>query len=135
MKQTLNRKHIILAGIALLVTMVVMAVIYFSFTKHGDSYSKSITVEITYPDLNSEELVLRTDAEYLRGALEEANLIEGEESEYGLYVTKVGGVLADYETNGAYWGFSKDGEYLMTGIDTTVIEDGDHYEIAYIMNK
>jgi len=135
MKQTLNRKHLILAGIALLVTMVVMAVIYFSFTKHGDTYSKSITVEVTYPDLTSETMVIKTNAEYLRGALEEAKLIEGEESEYGLYVTKVNGVLADYETNGAYWGFSKDGEYLMTGIDTTVIADGEHYEIAYTMDK
>ena len=38
---------------------------------------------------------------------------------------------ADYDKDGAYWAFSKDGVDLMTGVDDTIIADGDKYEITY----
>ena len=74
---------------------------------------------------------IETKAYYLRGALEQENLVQGDESEFGLYVKIVNGVEADYDKNGAYWGFYKGGEYLPSGIDTTPIEDGDAFEIVY----
>ena len=88
----------------------------------------SITVEVTFPDGTVKNYEINTDAEYLRGALEEAKLVEGEESQYGLYVRKVDGVS---DADGYYWAFYKDGEYLMTGVDTTPIADGDKFEIKY----
>ena len=48
---------------------------------------------------------------------------------YGLYVTKVDGEEAD-ESQQQWWCFSKDGEDLMTGVDDTMIADGDHYDIT-----
>ena len=58
-------------------------------------------------------------------------LIDGDESEYGLYVKKVNGITADYEKDKSYWAFYKDGEYMQTGVDSTEIADGEHYELVY----
>ena len=58
-------------------------------------------------------------------------LVEGETGDYGLYIKVVDGLRADYDLDGAYWAISKDGEYLMTGADSTPIADGEHYELTY----
>ena len=42
----------------------------------------------------------------------------------------VNGILADYDVDGTYWGLTKDGEYVMSGADTTYIADGEHYELT-----
>ena len=87
-----------------------------------------LTVQVKFADGTTKDFPIDTDAEFLRGALESIDLVEGDESEYGLYVKKVDGVEA---AEGAYWAFYKDGEYLMTGVDTTPIADGDHFEIVH----
>lgn len=75
------------------------------------------------------EFSFSTDAEFLRQALEEQKLVEGEESQYGLYVKTVNGVTAD-EAKEEWWCFTKDGEDVMTGVDSTPVADGDHFEIT-----
>ncbi|MBO4413827.1 MAG: DUF4430 domain-containing protein [Clostridia bacterium] len=97
----------------------------------GTQTQKTITVKVTDNEGKETSFTIKTDAEFLRGALEQEKLIEGEESQYGLYVKVVNGVTADYNTDGAYWGFYKGGEYLMTGVDETPIKDGDTFEIVY----
>ena len=72
----------------------------------------------------------RTDLA-LGDALLEYALIDGDESEYGLYVKKVNGITAEYEKDKSYWAFYKDGEYMQTGVDSTEIADGEHYELVY----
>ena len=71
-----------------------------------------------------------TEDTELRQALEENSLIAGDESDYGLYVKTVDGMTADYDADGLYWAFYKSGEYLMTGVDTTEIADGEQYELV-----
>ena len=78
---------------------------------------------------DSDEFHISTDAEFLRGALEEQKLIQGEESQYGLFVTTVNGVTAD-ESQQQWWCFTKGGEALMTGVDSTPIANGDAFEIT-----
>ena len=70
---------------------------------------------------------IHTDKETVGEALVELGVIVGEESTYGLYVKKVNGILADYETDGTYWAFYINGEYAMSGVDTTAITEGDSY--------
>ena len=36
-----------------------------------------------------------------------------------------------YDINQRYWSLTKNGEYMMTGMDMTPIADGEHYEITY----
>ena len=92
----------------------------------------SITLEVVYPDGSSKEFPISTDpSNNLRQALEAEGLIAGEEAQYGLYVKVVDGVTADYDVDQSWWGLYKDGEMLMTGVDTTPIADGDHFEFVY----
>ena len=60
-------------------------------------------------------------------ALLELGLIEGEEGAYGLYVKKVNGITADYDTDQTYWAFYINGEMAMTGVDATDVEAGATY--------
>lgn len=70
---------------------------------------------------------IRTDKKTVGEALIDLGLIEGEDGDYGLYVKKVNGILADYEKNKTYWAFYIGDEYAMTGVDKTDIEDGAEY--------
>lgn len=74
---------------------------------------------------------IKTDAEFLGEALQEHKLVSGEEGSYGLYIKYVNGILADYDKNGAYWGFYQDGEYMNVGADETVIQSGAEYKVVY----
>lgn len=94
-----------------------------------DPSQKTITVEIVFAEDNKKTVEIQTKAEFLRGALDEKGLIEGTESAYGFYVTKVDGVEADAAQN-QWWCFSKSGEMLLTGVDDTPIQNGDHFEIT-----
>ena len=70
---------------------------------------------------------ISTDKATVGEALLEENLIEGEDSTYGLYVKKVNGILADYNVDGTYWAFYINGEYAMSGVDATNVEEGATY--------
>ena len=91
--------------------------------------SKTVQVEVK-ADGKSVTFTLHTDKETLGDALIEHNLIAGEESQYGLYIKFVNGIEADYDKDKTYWAFYKDGEYMMSGVDTTTIADGEHYELS-----
>ena len=71
---------------------------------------------------------IHTDETILGDALLAHELVEGEEGDYGLYIKKVNGILADYDVDQTYWGFYQNGEYMMTGVDMTVFAVGDPYE-------
>ena len=90
----------------------------------GDISFKFIVVDA---DGKETEFTVKTDADTVGKALLNANLIAGEDGEYGLYVKTVNGITADYDTDGSYWAFYINGEYAMTGVDSTEIEDGATY--------
>lgn len=130
----MNAKRSLSLLLALLLTLSAVCVASMSSCGKKDTGTqtqKTITVKVTDNEGKETSFTIKTDAEFLRGALEQEKLIEGEESQYGLYVKVVNGVTADYNTDGAYWGFYKGGEYLMTGVDETPIKDGDTFEIVY----
>ena len=91
--------------------------------------SKTFTLTVKAGD-KSVVFTINTDETVLGEALQKLSLIEGEEGPYGLYVKKVNGILADYDTDGTYWALYKDGKYSMTGIDVTEIEAGASYELV-----
>lgn len=91
---------------------------------------KTVQVEVKVED-QSVTFTLKTDNDILGDALIEHDLIEGEDGAYGLYVKKVNGITADYDVDQSYWALYKDGEYCMSGVDTTKISDGEHYELVY----
>ena len=99
--------------------------LYAEDTELGEG-AKTITFECTAAG-RTVAFTIHTDAEYLRGALEEHGLIAGDESEFGLYVKSVNGMAADYEADGLYWSLYVDGEYATSGVDTTPVTDGGSY--------
>jgi hypothetical protein len=102
---------------------------YTADTQLGEG-AKTVQVEVKVVD-KSITFTIKTDAETLGDAMLAHDLIGGEEGQYGLYLKVVNGITADYDIDQSYWGFYKNGEYMMTGVDGTVIADGEHYELVY----
>jgi len=119
---------VVIGVIVVAVLAVGLWLVYDNFREKPVEGSKTITVEIINGD-SDKTITIKTDAEYLRAALEEEDLIAGDESDYGLYVKTVDGYTVD-EANQEWWCFTKDGETLYTGVDDTPIADGDKYEIT-----
>ena len=88
---------------------------------------KSFTLEVTGEDANVISCVVYTNASTVGEALSDLNLIDGDDSEYGLYVKSVNNMTYSYETDGKYWAFYVDGEYAVTGVDDTEVTDGSTY--------
>ncbi len=132
-----RRKKILPAALALAALMLVFGVIYVRFAPRMMAGSKEISIEVVDDRAASRTYRTRTDAGYLRQALEETKglTIQGTEGAYGLMVDTVNGLTADYSANGAYWAFYLDGEYCQYGIDTQPIEDGQAYRIVYTLSK
>ena len=103
--------------------------IYKEDTEFG-SGSKTVTVEVSVPD-HTVTFTVKTDKETVGDALLEHGLIDGEEGQYGLYIKKVNGMTADFDTDGSYWAFYIDGEYALNGVDGTPIEEGKVYRLEY----
>ncbi len=91
--------------------------------------TKTVEVEVKAED-ESVTFTIHTDKETLGEALLEHELIAGEESQFGLYVKFVNGIEADYDKEGTYWAFYKNGEMMMVGVDGVSISDGEHYELV-----
>jgi hypothetical protein len=85
------------------------------------------TFEIVFADETEKYYSVHTDETTVGAALLGVGLIEGEDSEYGLYVKTVDGVTADYDVDQTYWAFYIDGEYASTGVDSTDITAGSTY--------
>lgn len=102
---------------------------YTADTQLGEG-AKTVQVEVKAGD-KSITFTIKTNAETLGEAMFAHDLIGGEEGQYGLYLKVVNGITADYDIDQSYWGFYKNGEYMMTGVDGTVIADGEHYELIY----
>ena len=88
---------------------------------------KSFTFEVVDKDGNTETFAITTDKATVGEALLEEGLIAGEEGQYGLYVTEVNGIVADYDVDQTYWAFYVDGAYASSGVDTTDVVDGATY--------
>lgn len=102
----------------------------YNSDKELGSGEKTVEVELRVED-KSITFTIHTDADTLGAALLEHSLIEGEQGAYGIYVKRVNGILADFDIDQSYWGFYQNGEYLMSGVDTTEISGGEHFEIVY----
>lgn len=100
--------------------------------KDGDTLGEGATafaLEITGKDGKTVAVTVNTDATTVGEALSQVGLLEGEESEYGLYVTTVNGETLSWEEDALYWAFYIDGEYAVTGVDMTDVTAGASYAL------
>ncbi len=129
MTMSKKTRNIIIAVAVLLVLVAGALAVWAQNKPVPQAGGKALVVEVVHGDGSHKDFNIRTDAENLRGALEQENLIAGSESEYGLFVETVDGETANADAQ-EWWCFTKDGEMLMTGVDDTMIADGEHYEAS-----
>lgn len=125
-----NKKILIIAAVVLLLIAGALLLIEGSKKPVPIEGSKTITVTVIQEGVEDKVFTIHTDAEFLRGALEQEKLIEGAESQYGLFVTTVDGVTVD-ESLRQWWCLNDgEGNMLDTGVDSTPIADGDAFQFV-----
>ncbi len=131
-KTNKNIRTIVIAVTSLVLLIAVFFTAYQLLRQRGAEGAKTIHVDVVVGGESIKSVDINTDAEYLRQALEEEKLIEGEEGTYGLWVITVGGRTADSEKE-EWWALYKNGEFSMTGVDDTPLEDGDSFEYRLML--
>lgn len=133
MKEKKSNKKRIIGGIILVAVIALFAVLYAVFSQKGVAGAKSIVIEVVDDEGNTTSYDVKTDAEYLRGAMDDADGLtyDGTEADYGLMVETINGLYADYVNDGAYWSIMVDGEDGQYGVDQQPVEDGVTYQFVY----
>ena len=125
-----KNQKLVLAAVMVVVALIVAA-IYLSTRPAASQGAKTVTVEVVHGDGTAKTFTYHTDAEYLGEVLLAEGLIEGDQGQFGLYITKVDGETADYDENSAYWARYEGEDYAMQGIDQTPIADGGTFSLVY----
>lgn len=102
---------------------------YLEDTELGEG-AKIVRVEVKVEN-RTVAFTVKTNKNTVGEALIEHDLLAGDDSQYGLYIKVVNGITADYDVDQSYWAFYINGEYAMTGVDTTEINEGDVYQLVY----
>lgn len=128
-----NKK--ILAVVVLVALIAAMGVTFSLFSEKPVEGSKNITIEVVMADETSTVYEVSTDAEYLIDAMNEADGLTyvGEEGMYGMSISTINDVRADYTLDGAYWAFFVNGEYCNYGVSQQPVEDADEFSIVYTL--
>ena len=122
---------LIIGIVALVVVIAVLLGVYAATRPETSQGSKAFTVEVVHADGSVKTFEYRTDEEYLGTVLEAEGLIKGEMGPYGLEIHEVDGERAVWAENSAYWAIYVNGEYGMTGVDTTPVNDGDVFKLEF----
>ena len=131
-KKQINKKAIL--GVALIVILIaVMGILYGVFREKPVEGSKAITIEVVNKAKESTIYELKTDAQFLKQAMEEAEGLEfeGSEGQYGLTISSINGEVADFTKENSYWSFYVNDGYCNYGVDSQPVEDGDAFKIVY----
>ena len=123
-------------GICLVIALIAaLAGAYIAFGEKPVEGCKEVIIEVVNKAGESTEYEVKTDAEFLHQAMDEAEGLEfdGEEGPYGFTISTVNGERAVYETDGAYWSFYVNDEYCNYGIDSQPVNDGDTFSIVYTL--
>ena len=100
-----------------------------SYTEKGEG-ATSFYFTVKNTDGTVTKFIIHTDKTTVGAALLELGLIAGDESDWGLMVTTVNGITADWDTEQAYWAFYINGEYAQTGVDSTDVVADAVYEMV-----
>lgn len=127
---TKKQKSIVALTATLAVLLCAGIICWIVFGPKGTKGAKKITVVVTHADESKKAVQISTDAEFLRGALDEKKLVDGTEGAYGLYILTVDDETVD-ESKQQWWCLTKGGQSVLTGVDTTPIADGDTFELTF----
>ncbi|MCF0129761.1 MAG: DUF4430 domain-containing protein [Pseudobutyrivibrio sp.] len=131
-KKTNNKKTLIAVAV-MAVVIAAMLIVWKVATPTAGAGSKAITLEVVDNTGAVTSYDVTTEAEYLAEVFEEVDglTVEGDVSDYGLYINTVNGVTADYNVDGSYWSIMVNDEYGQYGADAQPVTDGDKYGLVY----
>lgn len=128
-------KKVVVGIVAMVLLVAVMLFVYGKFSEKPVEGSKTITIEVVNDKGESTKYELKTDARYLKEAMDEAKAegleYSGTDGQYGLMVDTVNGLYAEYTETGAYWSFLVNGDVCNYGISQQPVEDGDVFKIVW----
>ena len=124
-----GNKNTAIAVAALALAAALMLGLWYFTRPQSQAGEKTIVVQVVHGDQSTKDFTCQTDAETLGEVLVEEKLAQGEEGPTGLFVTVVDGEEAQ-ESLRQWWCVTKDGEMLNTGVSSTPIADGDHFELT-----
>lgn len=133
----MKNKKIIGAIIALVVVVAVFFGIYKANQPTTFVGSKEYTVTVVDDEGNKKKYEASTDQKYLGDALEELDensdefSLESDDTDYGMYITTVNGLEADYDKDQAYWSIYVNGEYGQYGADSQPVKNNDKFKLVY----
>lgn len=130
-----GKKSVVIAVVALVIVLLAATVLYFVYRPQAAGGSKEVTIHVIDDQNNVTTYDVKTDAKYLQGAMEDADGLKfsGKDSDYGLMVDTVNGLRADYDLDGAYWGFLVNDEYCDYGMNEQPINNKDVVTIQYTL--
>lgn len=128
-----TKKKNLLMVTGFLCLILLLGCVYLTFQEKSVAGSKTVTIEVIDQEEQSTSYTVKTDAEYLRQAMDEAEGLtySGTEGPYGLMVIEINNQRADYATDGAYWSFYVNGQYCNYSVDQQPIADQDIFQIIY----
>lgn len=128
----MKKKHIPVIIIAVVV-VAAMIFAYAAFSEKPTEGTKAITIEVVNSAQTSTLYEVKTDAEYLIGAMDDADGLtyDGAEGEYGFTVSAINGETADFNVDSSYWAFYVNDEYCNYGVSEQPVNDGDAFKIVY----
>jgi len=118
--------------LSLLLALVMVFALTACGAKEEAPAANAVSFKVVVTDLDGNE----TSFEYTSAAasvgeaLVAEGLIEGHETQYGLYIDTVNGITADWDNDQTYWAFYINGEYAATGIDATEIVADTTYDLT-----
>lgn len=132
-KKTMNKMMRLILCTVLIAVMALMAAGCGSKSAETTAPGVSFTFVVTDLEGNESTFDITTSKATVGEALLDEGLIVGEDSEFGLYVTSVNGMTADWDNDQTYWAFYIDGEYATTGVDATEVTEGATY--SFVLTK
>ncbi len=131
----MKNKKILAFAIALVVVIAGFIGAWLILRDKPQEGTKAVTLEVVDDKAAKTTYALKTDTEFLRGVMDEAKAkgftYEGSESAYGLMISHVNGLRADYQQDGAYWAIYVNGAYGEYGADSQPVADGDTFTFEY----
>ena len=94
---------------------------------------KTVSVTLSVTNAAGEKTdypVTMAEGSNLVAAMKEAGILKEDGIKDGMVYT-IAGELADYNVDQSYWAFYMDGEYMMTGAEDTILQDGATYSFVH----
>lgn len=129
----MEKKKKVLLALIPIILIAILAVVFVVFKPATTAGSKKVEIDVVNDAGEKKVYNVKTDAEYLRQAMEETDglTFSGTEGDYGMMVIEVNGVTADYNVDQSYWAFYVNDEYCNYGVDEQPVADGDVFRIEY----